>query len=129
MPHEPLDPNNSCTVYVTQVDYDKDLSDARRFGRLQAVFARPRRPYDTEKMIIKAQHILSAWQPGDHLLMLGDPTLCAVCMAVLAEDNDVINVLSWDRNTFQYQSQRWDFTPRGADFETPDFPDNLESEN
>jgi hypothetical protein len=131
MNSERPDPHNARTVYVAQADYNKDLSDARRFGNLRAVFTNPRRPYDIEKMIIKAQHVLADWQPGDYLLMLGDPTLCAVCMTVVAEDNDVVNVLSWDRNTFQYQSQRWDFTPRTETFEPLDHidQDNWEREN
>jgi hypothetical protein len=125
-PEDELQPGNARTVYVVQADYNKDLSDARRFGTLRAVFVNPRRPYNTETLIIKAQHVLVGWEPGDHLLMLGDPTLCAVCMTVLAQDHDVINVLSWDRNTFQYQPQRWDFTSRNENFEPlgHDDPDN-----
>ena len=112
-----LQPGNARTVFVVQADYNKDLSDARRFGNLRAVFVNPRRPYDTRTLIIKAQHVLAQWQPGDHLLMIGDPTLCAACMAVLTEDHDVINTLSWDRNTFRYQPHCWDFTPHNGNFE------------
>ena len=100
---------NSRTVFVVQVDNNKDLSDAKHYGALRAVFGNPRKPYDTAAMIAKARRVLAAWQPGDYLLMIGDPTLCAVCTAVVAEEHDVVNILSWDRNTFQYIPQRWDF--------------------
>lgn len=114
------EPGNTRTVYVVQVDNSKDLSDAKQYGALRAVFGNPRKPYNTPAMIAKARHVLAAWQPGDYLLMIGDPTLCAVCMAVAAEEHDVVNVLSWDRNSFQYIPQRWDFGDYVDDFTTAD---------
>lgn len=113
-----MEPGNNRTVFVVQVDNTKDLSDARRFGSLQAVFGNPRKPYDTPRMIAKARRVLSNWQPGDHLLMIGDPALCAICAAIVGEDNDIINILSWDRNTFRYVANRWDF----GDFEEYEEP-------
>lgn len=97
------------TVYVVQVDNHKDLSDAKRFGSLRAVFANPRKPYDTPSLIEKARRVLGDWKPGDYLLMVGDPTLCAVCMTTICDIEDSVNILSWDRNTFQYIPQKWDF--------------------
>jgi hypothetical protein len=49
--------------------------------------------------------------------MVGDPTLCAVCMAVVSEQEHVINILSWDRDSFQYVPQRWDFGHPEPDFD------------
>jgi len=100
---------NSKTVYVVQVDNTKDLSDAKRYGQLRAVFGKPRKPYNTASMVSRARRILANWVSGDYLLMIGDPTLCAVCMSVVSEGNDVVNVLSWDRDSFEYMPQRWDF--------------------
>ena len=108
---------NARTVFVVQVDNSKDLSDAKKYGQLQAVFGKPRKPYDTVSMIAKASRVLFDWQPGDHLLMIGDPALCAVCMSVASEQQDVINLLSWDRDSFQYIPQRWDFGQMGIDFD------------
>mgnify|MGYP000845537399 CR=1 FL=1 len=101
--------HNMKTVYVVQADSKKDLSDAKRYGHLLAVFGNPRKPYDTAEMISKARRVLSEWQEGDFLLMLGDPTLCGVCMTVASEYTDCIDILSWDRNTFCYIPQQWDF--------------------
>tara|TARA_R110000803_G_scaffold25090_5_gene60015 strand:- start:6588 stop:6947 length:360 start_codon:yes stop_codon:yes gene_type:complete len=101
---------NEKTVYVVQADSKKDLSDAKRYGNLLAVFGNPRKPYNTDEMISKARRMLSEWKEGDYLLMLGDPTLCGVCMSVAAEYTECIDILSWDRNTFCYIPQEWDFS-------------------
>ena len=106
------------TVYVVQADNNKDFSDAKRYGQLRAVFSsKPRRPYETDALIARARRVLNDWQPGDYLLMIGDPTLCAVCMTVATEIYDTVNVLSWDRETFQYTPQKWDFGQMSMDFE------------
>jgi hypothetical protein len=112
-----MQPGNTRTVYVVQVDNNKDLSDAKRYGQLRAVFGKPRKPYDTAGMVARARRILADWVSGDYLLMIGDPTLCAVCMTVASENNDVINVLSWDRDTFQYLAQQWDFGQLGVEYD------------
>jgi hypothetical protein len=115
-----MEHGNLRTVYVVQVDNNKDMSDAKQYGKLQAVFGNPRKPYDTANMVSKARKVLENWNSGDYLLMIGDPTLCAVSMALVAEQNDVVNILSWDRNTFQYMPQRWDFNLMHDDFVTAD---------
>ena len=109
---------NSKTVFVVMIDYTKDLSDAKKYGELRAVFSKPRKPYNTTVLINKARRVLEAWQPGDYLLMVGDPTLCAVCMAIISEYVAEINVLSWDRDTFQYLPTTWYFDGQQSfDFE------------
>lgn len=100
---------NTRTVYVVQADYNKDLSDAKKYGNLRAVFVNPRKPYNTDAMIGKARHILKDWQAGDYLLMIGDPALCAICTALVSEMVGKVDLLSWDRNTFQYVPQEWYF--------------------
>lgn len=111
------EPGNTRTVYVVQVDNNKDLSDAKQYGALRAVFGNPRKPYNTDAMVSKARHVLKDWHSGDYILMIGDPTLCALCMTLASEHDDVINILSWDRNTFQYLSQRWDFGSKIVDYD------------
>lgn len=118
---QPPEPGNARTVYVVQVDHSKDLSDARRYGELRAVFGRPRRPYDTDMLLRRGREALAAYQPGDYVLMLGDPALCGVALALTAERSSVINVLSWDRNSFRYLPQRWNFeVGPGAGFSADD---------
>lgn len=118
-----MEPGNSKVVYVVQTDNSKDLSDAKRYGQLKAIFGRPRKPYDTLGMIARARRILKDWMPGDYLLLIGDPALCALCMTVVAEYDDRVNILSWNRDSFAYIPQTWDFGERGVetdDFETAD---------
>ncbi len=103
---------NRCTVHVVQNDGKKDFSDARRYGQLRAVFSNPRRPYETANLLRVARERLQAWRPGDYLLMVGDPVLCAVCVGLLVEHHaDQLKLLSWDRLEFRYEEQVWDFTP------------------
>ena len=96
-------------VYVVMHNDSKDLSDARRYGQLRAVFLNPRKPYDPERLIETARIALADWRDGDHLLMIGDPVLCAVCMTVLSEEHSAVRTLSWDRLHLQYVSHCWDF--------------------
>lgn len=106
---------NSKTVWIVQADRRKDLSDAQRYGELREVFSSVPRTYNTPAMLAHARRVLVQWEHGDHLMMIGDPTLCAVCAVVIAEQHPVVDVLRWDRNLFQYVPQRWDF----ADFAAP----------
>lgn len=112
-----MEQGNSRTVFVVQVDNTKDLSDAKRYGQLRAVFGKPRKPYDTAGMVARARRVLADWQPGDYLLMIGDPALCAVCMTVASEQDDRVNILSWSRDSFEYAPQEWDFGQLGLEFD------------
>jgi len=67
-------------------------------------------------MLNRARMVLYDWKDGDYLLMIGDPTLCAVCMSIISEQEGLIRVLSWDRDTFQYIPQKWDFEQLSFDF-------------
>ena len=104
-----MQPGNARTVFVVQVDNTKDLSDAKRYGQLRAVFGNPRKPYDPDRLISQARRVIADYRAGDYLLMVGDPALCGAAVALAAEYHSVVNVLSWDRNNFRYQPLRWDF--------------------
>ena len=67
---------NSKTVWIVQADRRKDLSDAQRYGELREVFSSVPRTYNTPAMINHARRVLAQWEHGDHLMMIGDPTLC-----------------------------------------------------
>ena len=102
---------NKRTVFVAHANERKDLKAAEQYGTLRDVFNNVGRHYNTPKMIEHARRVMEDWHPGDSLLMMGDPALCALCLAVAAEYDDVIHTLSWDRNEFQYIQRRWDFGP------------------
>jgi hypothetical protein len=105
---------NKCTVYVVQNDSRKDLRDAERFGALKEVFGNVAHAYNPPRMIEHARRVLSNWQPGDTLLMMGDPALCGVAVAIASEFDDVVNVLSWDKRDYQYVMRTWDFGAQPA---------------
>lgn len=90
------------TVFVVYNDTRKNMSAAEKFGQLKDVFTSVGRVYNGDKMIEHARRVLKDWQPGDYLLMVGDPTLCAICASVALEYDEEINVLRWDRTNFDY---------------------------
>jgi hypothetical protein len=100
---------NKSSVYVVQNDARKDLSDAERFGQLKDLFGNVPRVYNTPRMIEHARRVLSHWQRGDSLLMMGDPALCGVAIAIASEFDCVVNVLSWDKHDYKYVMRTWDF--------------------
>ena len=93
---------NKRTVFVVYNDTRKNMSAAEKFGNLKDVFTSVGRVYNGDKMIEHARRVLKDWQPGDFLLMVGDPTLCAICMSVALDYDEEINVLRWDRVNFDY---------------------------
>ncbi len=110
-----MQPGNKSSVYVVQNDTRKDLTDAERFGQIKEVFGNVARTYNTPRMLEHARRVLANWQPGDSLLMMGDPALCGVAIAVAAEFDNVVNVLSWDKHDYQYVMRTWDFGPESFD--------------
>jgi hypothetical protein len=100
---------NQNTVYVVQYDGRKDFSSARKYGQLRAVFNNVRKPYETDALIKMARERMQDMRDGDKILVVGDPTLCGLCMAVAAEMVCTVEVLSWDRMKFDYDLCKWDF--------------------
>ncbi len=106
---------NQATVYVVQNDSRKDFSDAERYGQLKDIFGNVGPRYNTARMLEHARRVLRNWQPGDHLLIVGDPTLCGVAMLVVAEQHGQVDVLRWDRVDYKYVPQCWDTDNLGGD--------------
>lgn len=100
---------NERSVFVVYNDRRKDFSAAERYGKLKDVFSSVGRAYNGDKLIEHARRVLRNWQPGDHLLLVGDPTLCGICMAAVLEKEGEINVLRWDRVNFEYVPLRLNF--------------------
>ena len=90
------------TVYVVYNDTRKNMKAAEKFGVLKDIFSSVGRIYNGDKLIEHARRVLADWQPGDYLLMVGDPSLCAICTAVALEMDEEITVLRWDRTNFEY---------------------------
>lgn len=101
--------DNKNLVYVSDKPGNKDISDAKRFGTLKGVFTNTRKPYDANALIEQAHKSLKNFSDNDYLLMIGDPTLSALCMTVASEYCDRILTLSWDRLDFNYKETEWNF--------------------
>ena len=102
--------SNGATVYVVYNDSRKNMSAAEKFGQLKDVYSSVGRVYNGDKLIEHARRVLDNWQPGDYLLLVGDPTLCGICMTVALESEEEINVLRWDRINFDYVPLRLNFS-------------------
>ncbi len=106
--------NREPVVFVAHLDDRnamKDLSAAKEFGTLREVFGRVDRNYDTASLIEHARRVLQDWRPNDSILMIGDPALCAICVAIAAEfagDFYWVTTLSWDRVAYRYIPRHWD---------------------
>jgi len=105
---------NNATVYVVYNDSRKNMTAAEKFGKLKDVYSSVGRVYNGDKLIEHARRVLDNWQPGDYLLLVGDPTLCGICMAVALESEEEINVLRWDRVNFDYVPLKLNFAYQEA---------------
>lgn len=104
--------NRDPYVYVAQYVSDKDLSDAKRFGELRAVFHKPVRSAEAfDLAVAAARRTMKDYQDGDYLLMIGDPKLCGAAMVIALEysDSQRLRLLSWDKKIFGYAMEEWDF--------------------
>lgn len=102
--------SNERNVFVAHANERKDLKAAEQYGKLRDVFGYTGRVYNTDAMLAHARRVLSDYTHGDSILMIGDPVLCGICIAVAAEFEPVVQTLSWDRNEFKYVARKWDFT-------------------
>lgn len=100
---------NKSTVWIVYNDSRKNMSSAEKYGQLKDVFSSVGRNYDGSKMIDYARSILKNWKEGDSLLLVGDPTLCCICIAVALERTDMVPVLRWNRNDFAYERLELNF--------------------
>lgn len=101
-----MEQGNTRNVWVVYADTRKDFSSAEKFGQLKDVFnySVTGKSYDSDKLIAYARNVLNNWKDGDYLLMVGDPSLCAICLAVALEYDSFgqINILRWNRDTYDY---------------------------
>lgn len=94
--------NNEKTVWVVYNDTRKNMVAAEKHGKLKDVFSSIGRHYSPDKIMAHARTTLQDWQEGDCLLMVGDPVLCAVCVAIVSETEAAVPVLRWDNTNFNY---------------------------
>jgi len=96
-------------VWIVFNDRRKDFSRAEEFGELKDVYSSMGRNYNGPALIEYARHVLSQAKDGDYLLVVGDPTLCGICTAIMSEFVEKVNILRWNREAFKYEPLELDF--------------------
>lgn len=101
--------SNKPTVWIVFNDSRKDFSKAEDYGQLRDVFSSIGKNYDGRTVLDHARHVLAQSTQEDYLLMVGDPALCAICAIAIAEVNETMTLLRWDREKFKYLPVALDF--------------------
>ena len=101
-----------------QNDIRKDFTPAETYGTLAEIFYGTSDVTEPDKLVEHARRSMRNWEPGDYLLMVGDPSLCALC-AIIAQETDPTNritLLRWDRIKRAYTTLPLDFNAVSASF-------------
>lgn len=98
------------SVFIVYNDRRKDFSKAEIFGELRDIFSSVGRNYDGKILIEHARSVLGKAEPGDYLLLVGDPALCSICTTVMCEMLEGhCNILRWNRDHMEYTPLQLDF--------------------
>ncbi len=81
-----------------------DLSPAREYGELRFVLREWENPFvDLDATAAEVRRVLEGeMQPGDWLLLVGNPVLIGVVAAVAAQLQGELRMLQWDRAAHRY---------------------------
>lgn len=95
------------TVYVIQDSRGKNILPAKKYGKLQVLLTTPDIIKGSDFIATKLCQQLKNIQPYDYLLLIGDPIAIGMATHVaLHFTHGLINVLKWDRHTYEYQEER-----------------------
>lgn len=101
------------TVFVTQIPSRRengvwiptvDITPAKEFGHLEILSPAGLNQVDLRGSVATFEDRLKEFQPGDHLLPLGDPLLMVMAAAFLGKKFGEFDVLKWDRKMQRYFS-------------------------
>jgi len=93
------------TVFVTQDDPRKNITQALQFGTVEAVLEAPdeARLLNTPAIVAKIKRQLAKMTPDDYLLLMGNPVSIGICCAVAADiTGGRFHLLKWDQQDRQY---------------------------
>jgi len=103
-------------VWIVQNDIRKDFTPAEAYGTLAEIFYGTSDVAEPDKIVEHARRSIRNWEPGDYLLMVGDPSLCALCLAIALEFDPTgrVTLLRWDRIKRAYSVLPLDFNANSA---------------
>lgn len=107
-----MNDENQKIVWVTCGDNRKDLSEAKKYGKLIDVFtfAQTKNETNGDELVAHARKALAKVKPGDYVLPIGDPSLVGICMAVMLENIEELHVLRWNREEYTYNPLTLNFS-------------------
>lgn len=81
-----------------------DMSDAERFGELVDLLGPTAHPFDPEPVVRELDSRLADYDDSDCLLLVGNPILIGLAVAVAADVNDGrVSMLQWSGKDQCYQ--------------------------
>jgi len=91
-------------IYIPQEQRGKNLSAALRYGEsIMSCLPQDYQVYSsTPETVERIRYTMNMMQADDYLLLIGDPILIGLTMAVAFEFHDVLKVLKWDGQTRTY---------------------------
>jgi len=103
------------TVFVTQIPSRRDketgafvpiynITPAAEHGTIKILMPSGVNFYATADLVRQAKDSLKdySFENGDSIICIGDPTIIAVCIAVIARKSSKFSVLKWDRVVSRY---------------------------
>ena len=100
---------NKVTAWLVHEDRKRDYSAADAYGELKVIFSSIDRNFNPDSAIEHARRVLGKAQDGDFLVLSGDPALCGVCIAILADLLGKVKILRWDRVQLNYAPMTLNF--------------------
>jgi len=94
-------------VWIVYNDGIRDFSRAEKFGMLKTIVSGQYHNgflKDSSNMVNFMREVLREYQPGDYLLMVGEPALCGIAITIAREMSSEhnINLLRWNNHLVEY---------------------------
>lgn len=103
------------TVFVTQIPSRRDketgtvvpiynVTPASEYGNIRILMPSGVNFYATADLVRQAKDALKdySFERGDSIICLGDPSIIATCVAIIARRSSSFSILRWDRIVNRY---------------------------
>lgn len=90
-------------VFVVQEVPGRNITPALTYGEVVILAEHDLSPFSAGPTVAEMRRRLEQYQPGDWLLLIGDPTLIGLATAfVAAKTGGYLNILKYDRQSQTY---------------------------